>query len=382
MKKSLFKGHLINTDTSKNIFKANAITENLQADNAFNQKVEFLEAYGIRDWEQLYALLQIPLLRENLKTTLHITSDSELDNLKEICINAIPDYRLAELDNADTVEFPLGTKRPLINDAFAEKFKAHNYLDFTSLIKSEQKLNEVNAYDLVPNFSLANSVNHIPQLNDIKSQGQERGTCTSFAVTAANEFAHYVKTGARIDLSEQHLYYEVKEYEADGVCGAWVENTMQIISYKGQCLENIWSYNPNLPCVQNYGKPSNADENALRYKNVFFKINPTDIAAIKQALSSRKIIPFCVDLFDSWYYSAECIRTGGITMPLDGEIASSLHTMVYVGYQDDARWPGGGYFIIRNSWGKEWGRDNYYGAGYGVIPYEYIINYALEAFAF
>jgi hypothetical protein len=52
-----------------------------------------------------------------------------------------------------------------------------------------------------------------------------------------------------------------------------------------------------------------------------------------------------------------------------------------VGYQDSAASPGGGYFIVRNSWGTTgWGYQCPYGAGYGTIPYQYITNEAWEAY--
>jgi C1A family cysteine protease len=56
--------------------------------------------------------------------------------------------------------------------------------------------------------------------------------------------------------------------------------------------------------------------------------------------------------------------------------------MALVGYQDDTNAPGGGYFLLRNSWGTDWANQSYYGAGYGVIPYAYIQKYCWEAFAF
>lgn len=37
-----------------------------------------------------------------------------------------------------------------------------------------------------------------------------------------------------------------------------------------------------------------------------------------------------------------------------------------MGYQDDASSPGGGYFLVRNSWGTSWGYQCPYGAGYGT----------------
>ena len=157
---------------------------------------------------------------------------------------------------------------------------------------------------------------------------------------------------------------------------------MQIILDKGQCLESVWSYNPNMPCFHVGGKPTIADTDASDYKNSFFIINHNNVTALKQALSFNKIIPFSIPVYDSWYKSAETKRTGRITLPLPKENKVGGHSMVLVGYEDDNDSIGGGYFIVRNSWGLGWGAENFYGAGYGVIPYSYIENHCWESFSF
>ena len=53
--------------------------------------------------------------------------------------------------------------------------------------------------------------------------------------------------------------------------------------------------------------------------------------------------------------------------------------MCLIGYQDHADAPGGGFFILRNSWFGMWGMDCPYGSGNGTIPYAYISNENWEA---
>lgn len=50
------------------------------------------------------------------------------------------------------------------------------------------------------------------------------------------------------------------------------------------------------------------------------------------------------------------------------------HAMVLVGFCDDETMPGGGYFIVRNSWGGTWGEN-----GYAKMPYAYVEMFVDEA---
>jgi hypothetical protein len=56
------------------------------------------------------------------------------------------------------------------------------------------------------------------------------------------------------------------------------------------------------------------------------------------------------------------------------------HALTLVGYQDDERAPGGGYFLVRNSW-QPWAWEGVWQAGYGYIPYAYITGHASTIFS-
>jgi C1A family cysteine protease len=55
--------------------------------------------------------------------------------------------------------------------------------------------------------------------------------------------------------------------------------------------------------------------------------------------------------------------------------------MCLVGYVDmpNNQELGFGRFILRNSWGANWGINSPYGAGYGTIPYAYLAKLGTEA---
>ena len=52
------------------------------------------------------------------------------------------------------------------------------------------------------------------------------------------------------------------------------------------------------------------------------------------------------------------------------------HSVVLVGYAQHSQLPGGGYFILRNSWGNT--GDN----GYGYLSFDYVRKYANDLVAY
>jgi hypothetical protein len=105
------------------------------------------------------------------------------------------------------------------------------------------------------------------------------------------------------------------------------------------------------------------------------------VAAYKAELARQRPVTLSIPVYDSWHQSAETRRSGRITMRIGQEQQAGGHAVCLVGYQDAASSPGGGYFIVRNSWSTTWAYQSPYGAGYGSIPYQYIANDAWEAFS-
>jgi C1A family cysteine protease len=53
------------------------------------------------------------------------------------------------------------------------------------------------------------------------------------------------------------------------------------------------------------------------------------------------------------------------------------HSVALVGYKESTHFPGGGYFIFRNSYGEGFGAK-----GYGFMSYEYAKKYVNDAVAY
>ncbi|MDY6984899.1 MAG: C1 family peptidase [Candidatus Thermoplasmatota archaeon] len=227
-----------------------------------------------------------------------------------------------------------------------------------------------------PEYVGMSTTNLIPYLNPIRDQGQ-RGTCASFSGTAFLE-----SELSERDLSEQYFFYACKQRDGSPYSdGTTMTAVRDAIKYDGACYEETWPYNPYPTDDPAQGPaPAGAAAEAknfvypnVQYWGYFFS---PSIEALKSKLDNGHMISFGVPVYDSWYSSPETKRTGVITMPLSNDQTVGGHAMDIVGYVDNANYAGGGYFLIRNSWGTDWAYESVTGyPGYGIMPYAYITNY-------
>ena len=117
---------------------------------------------------------------------------------------------------------------------------------------------------------------------------------------------------------------------------------------------------------------------SYRVANAVTIARHNDVSVLKGHLRADQLVAIAVPVYDSWEENANTRITGNITMPLPGEQTTAGHAFVLVGFEDNTDFAGGGYFIVRNSWGVRWASKSSFGAGYGTIPYKYItdLNYA------
>jgi len=229
---------------------------------------------------------------------------------------------------------------------------------------------------------LPSSVNLIANMPPVRDQGS-RGSCVAFALSALHEYA--VRANPQ-DYSERHLYFGAKQIDgAPSMCGTWQRVATGILASKGQCRELTWGYNPTAACNDHGVPPSAADSDAAGHRLACRALNPIDVVGIKGELAARNPVTISIPVFNSWVGSQATKGTGRITMRVGQEPEAGGHAMLLVGYQDDpprsSPTPGGGWFIVRNSWGPtRWGSACPYGAGYGTIPYAYIAQLNWEAY--
>lgn len=107
-------------------------------------------------------------------------------------------------------------------------------------------------------------------------------------------------------------------------------------------------------------------------------VGPEAIAIMKQTLAGGT--PVMVGIYDYASFEGQIeVPSGRVYYgPLAvGDEFRGFHAMILAGYEDNAALPGGGCFLVRNSWGSDWGFD-----GDIWVTYAFIRNYAIEAYDF
>lgn len=316
-----------------------------------------LASLGITDAEQLVAVAAVPGIREELESVL----GAELQPLLDRAAQALP------------------PERAVLVSAPASRDRGLGVLPPTDEMLAAAASSAMEPPRAAATAALPVAVNLVPYMQPIRNQGP-RGTCVAFTLTALNEYI-LRRRGLLRNLSEQHLYYEIKLIDgAPGACGTWQVRAVNALRDRGECRETVWPYNPNLPCNNHGARPAQARPDGLQYRLAPIQVPARDVLAYKTHMSRQRPVTVSISVYNSWYQSAETNRSGRITMRIGNEPAVGGHAVCLVGYQDAPTSPGGGYFIVRNSWSTGWAYQSPYGAGYGTIPYQYIANDASEAF--
>ena len=146
--------------------------------------------------------------------------------------------------------------------------------------------------------------------------------------------------------------------------GAQIRNGIKSVAKRGVCPERLWPYRTR----KFRQKPSRKCyvEAAKQPALIYHRVSQT-LAHMKACLASG--YPFVVGLsvFES-FESKKVRHSGRAPMPVLYEQSRGGHAVLAVGYEEAHR-----RFIVRNSWGKKWGRR-----GYFTLPYRYFVNHRLS----
>jgi hypothetical protein len=208
-----------------------------------------------------------------------------------------------------------------------------------------------------------------------------RGACVAFASVAAREFLLGAASAAA-DLSEQFLYWACKERDGYPGEGTFVRMAMAVLEDTGVCPEGAWRYNPvKVPGNEGQGPPpEHAVGLAHGYRiGGWTPLDPKSLYELRATLAGEQLVVFTAPVFGYW--SQQPVRfTGDVRLPLPSDLNRGGHAMCLVGYEDDPAVPGGGFFIVRNSWGEDWAQAGKIAPGYCRLPYRYLERYGTVAY--
>jgi hypothetical protein len=318
---------------------------------------------GVTDAEQLVAISAIPGLAGDLQDALDL-DEPAYRGLLDAALGVLPADRSALVSQPTTVaDLGLGVREPT-----------------AEMVAAAEATSYATGDDGAAAAQLPAAVSLTSMMPPIRNQAA-RGTCVAFALTALHEYVLRRRAVVR-DLSEQDAYAETKLIDGSpNGCGTWQAKAVLALRDRGQCREAIWPYNPNPPCNNHGARPAQARPDGLGNRLTTYAVATRSVAAYKAELARQRPVTLSIPVYDSWYRSAETRRSGRITMRIGQEQQAGGHAVCLVGYQDAVGSPGGGYFVVRNSWSTTWAYQSPYGAGYGTIPYQYIADEAWEAFS-
>jgi C1A family cysteine protease len=216
-------------------------------------------------------------------------------------------------------------------------------------------------------------------MNDVRHQF-DRGTCVAHAVIALAECL--MRAAGKVDLSEQHLYWQAKNRDgAPQEKGTYIRIALDCMADTGVCREETWPYQ-GIPVPGNEGQgppPDAAGHEAGSYKlSGATQVTERDSSALREVLDGGRPVALSVPVYQNWYGNPATNTYGFIPMPLPATTLEGGHAMCAVGYGYDTGFAGGGYFILRNSWGSTWASQSPIAPGHALLPFRYQDVYGWE----
>lgn len=217
------------------------------------------------------------------------------------------------------------------------------------------------------------SVKSLPSCVDLRSKmtpirdQKNLGSCTSFAMSGIVEYFEKDIYHRYTPVSTLFTYKATRNLmKVKGDTGAYMRSVMGSLALFGTPPEEFWEYDIKKfdiePPAFTYAFASNFQ--SMKYIRLDHSnaLPEHTMKLIKQFLVNGFPSIFGFTVFES---IEKANSNGGfIPYPNANENVLGGHAMVICGYDDKTK-----NFIIRNSWGTDWGDS-----GYGYLPYAYFEN--------
>lgn len=210
--------------------------------------------------------------------------------------------------------------------------------------------------------NLPTKVDLRPYLTSIEEQVGM--SCVANTCAGAYEYLAKRHLGQSDDVSRLFIYFNARAESGDEDVdeGTSLQDAIEGLKKYGACHEKLW---PNDEDAINEEPSTEAYEHAAHFKIAEAEYIETDLNLWKHTLADGYPIAFCLNTFTS--FDNATTNRGRVPMPKAYEQEreeEGWHAMLCVGYLDKDQ-----LFIVRNSWGMEWGDQ-----GYCYIPYKYVMH--------
>ena len=238
------------------------------------------------------------------------------------------------------------------------KFADLTHTEFSSkyfgLGKNFTKVNKKNIYKRDSRF-VDKPVSYLPDsvdwrsdglVTNVKDQGQ-CGSCWAFSAIATLEGQHSRKAGKLISLSEQNIVDCAFDYGNEGCMGGWPNAALSYVRYNGGVDTEV-SY--PYEAVDENCEFNKTDVGSLVSEVI--NITKGNYTQLMNAIAVVGPISVAIDAeSDFQFYES------GVFESDDCSSTALDHAVTVVGY--GVSHSGKKYYIIKNSWGTDWGEDGY-----------------------
>lgn len=192
----------------------------------------------------------------------------------------------------------------------------------------------------------------------IENQGQ-LGSCTANALAGNIEFLDNRTDSKYTDVSRLFIYYNerVLMNTTSQDSGATLRDGIKTLHQNGVCPESLWPY--TISKFTRKPSPQCYKEAQSQCIQSYHRI--TTLSEMLTCLTEGFPFVFGFSVYES-FESPATAKTGLVKMPGKNEKILGGHAVLAVGFDQKEK-----YFIVRNSWGKDWGMK-----GYCTMPFPYL----------
>jgi hypothetical protein len=272
--------------------------------------------------------------------------------------------------------FTLPKSPKISNKSAAEKY---SHEEFNRMLIPVEVL-ENRYFELYP-FYLENqeldlqNTEDLPETFDWRDYGivssvknQQTGSCAVFASISIIEAQIMKYSGVEVDLSEE----EISNCHPLGETSFVTSAVFEYVLKNGIVTEARYPFDPRMGQECNRPSPPDYYINDWGMYNLSYKPLAERIKIIKSLLMTYGPVDVGFWVYqDFHHYSSGVYIYDGVSEFRGG------HGVSIIGWQDDGAIPNGGYWIVKNSYGQDWGEDGFFRIGYGQCEIDNNVSWVL-----